>query len=336
VAIKRHSETSTEAIANMSRQWIGDGSNCYTIEGPSIECRPPQGAGDNKYSALLDDGVSQGEAYWEFSILKGSSVWCGVTARQYLQQGYKTRGMMYGGNVSDGSGLLIQKFGPSVNAGDVIGVLVECSPQGVTVSFFHNNKALGAAFQIPAPYPHPLCPLVGFGSEGGKVKVDRASAPQNRSRVGETTQQAPPCGEWKLVAFDGSVPVQHPSTLSITRDHHSQGEAYRVSGKVVNSFNGVLSRTPVVQTMQYIPGAQNGSGGGWSASPFSSTMMAGPEELMDLERKVLFALGNVKDVSSSNQFPLVISASEGNTSLQLCYSAASGAVHQPIRNNIFG
>jgi len=237
---------------------------------------------------------------------------------------------------SDGSGLLIQKFGPTVNAGDIVGVLLECASHGVTVSYFHNSKPLGAAFQIPAPFPHPLCPLVGFGSEGGKVKVDRAPVPHNRSRVGETTQQAPPCGEWKLVALDGSVPVLHPSTLTISRDNHSQGEAYRVGGKVVNSFNGVLTRTPAVQTMQYNPGAQNGSGGGWSASPFSSTMMAGPDELMDLERKVLFALGNVKDVSSNNQYPLVISAQEGNTSLQLCYSASSTEGHQPIRNNIFG
>lgn len=49
--------------------------------------------------------------YWTFTIReKGSSIFVGITTLNKVEPGWGLRGLFYGGNLSDGSGLLIGKL----------------------------------------------------------------------------------------------------------------------------------------------------------------------------------------------------------------------------------
>lgn len=62
------------------------------------------------------------------------------------------------GNLSDGSGLLVQSFGDRIKGGDKIGVLLQLTDADMKMYLFHNERSLGLAFHVQSPYPKPLYP----------------------------------------------------------------------------------------------------------------------------------------------------------------------------------
>lgn len=62
------------------------------------------------------------------------------------------------GNLSDGSALLVSQFGDSIKQGDKVGILLRLSNADLKMFLFHNDRPLGLAFHVNAPYPKPLYP----------------------------------------------------------------------------------------------------------------------------------------------------------------------------------
>ena len=87
-------------------------------------------------------------------------------------------------------------------------------------------------------------------------------------------------GQWTLVSIDGDD-VDTLIQPSAKRPNLQINEDGRISGHAgVNRMNGSVDADKLADGM-------------FSAGPLASTMMAGPEDLMTLEHRVLEALGRV-------------------------------------------
>jgi len=278
------------------RRWSEDGSGVFTLNGNTCECRPTEVV-DNKYNCLFNDPAEFGKTQYDFTILRGEGMFCGATTREKFNRGYYIRGMMYGGNVSDGSGLLISNFGPVPKAGDVVGVIVDFQPSTLIVSFSHNGTQLGEAFRVPAPYPKPLFPVVGFSTGGGAVRVEKKGGGQGEVSIsqpiylpgggsgGGNGGEQFPAGRWKLLAVNRTN-VGHPVTLQI---NVNGPDNFRISGQAINSFSTNVTR----------------QGASWQSTPMPSTMMAGPEDFMNLEGQVTGTLSSIRDFRQEGSYLVI-------------------------------
>jgi len=91
-----------------------------------------------------------------------------VTDESKLKAGWGFKGLLYGGNLSDGSGLLVGSFGPRLKNGDVVGILCDLSdPSKVKVYFDYNGSSLGLGFDVPRDtLGAEVVPAVHFSETG--------------------------------------------------------------------------------------------------------------------------------------------------------------------------
>lgn len=77
----------------------------------------------SKSNALCELGFASGTEYFEVEVLEGEGAFIGVATRAGFAEGYKLRGLFFGGpgNLSDGRGGLRTSFGNPVKKGSVIG-----------------------------------------------------------------------------------------------------------------------------------------------------------------------------------------------------------------------
>lgn len=233
------------------------------------------------YNALYSEPIQAGDTdtYFEFTIEQGQGMSVGLTTKDLFKPGYKIRGALYNGNLTNGGGSKVTGFGPRIKKGDVVGVLASVQNGEVTITFYINNSCLGTGFKIPLPQGN-LQPMVGLHKPGDKVSVVSVTPPADRSR---NNASGPfPQGAWKVktfqneeVAFDVTVTFEaHPNALAMI-------------AKVVN----ILKTSLVPQ-----------EGGIYKPSGnVITTMMAGPEDEMAFETKFVQFMEGVNSIEETTQ-----------------------------------
>ena len=106
--------------------------------------------GGSKFNALCEVGFSSGVEYFEVEVVEGSGAFVGVTSKAGFGEGYKIKGLFFGGpgNLSDGGAGLRINFGDAVKKGSVIGVTLDLTEEAmVGVSFWQGDTCLGEAFK---------------------------------------------------------------------------------------------------------------------------------------------------------------------------------------------
>lgn len=146
--------------------WIveqSDESSAVTVNGNTISCTKEGYYGSPINVLYKDPADRSGDFFWEIEVQQsdnqgGSYVSVGVTDEQSFKSGWGLKAMKYLGNLSDGSGLLVQRFGEPIKQGDKVGILLRLSDAELKMFLFHNERPLGLAFHFQAPFPKPLFP----------------------------------------------------------------------------------------------------------------------------------------------------------------------------------
>jgi len=146
--------------------WIveqSDNTSAVNINGDTITCTK-----DGYYGSPINvmykyPAEKNGQYFWrvEFQELDsqgGGGASVGLTTEQGFRVGWGLKAMQYLGNLSDGSGLLVQAFGTKIKNKDKIGLLLQLTDADSKFYIFHNDRPLGLAFHIQSPYPKPLYP----------------------------------------------------------------------------------------------------------------------------------------------------------------------------------
>eukprot|EP01068_Selenidium_serpulae_P017460 Selendium_serpulae@DN6380_c1_g3_i2.p1 len=236
-----------------------DSAADFTFDGKTAKCTA-EPKNSTKFNVLWEkNGVTSGSHYYEVTIKEGDGVWIGLTDKKHFGSGYKLRGMMYGGNTSNGSGLVTKQFGPSINKGDTAGCLYEFNADGdkLVVTFYHNGKCLGPAFDITKKQWFPIFPVVA-ASKGGEVFEinDEAKKPAKKDREADEGNHGM-IGSWKCDEY------------SMTMNLKGNDEQMNAVAKIINNVSFPLTK----------------EGDKWVAGQPKSTLMAGPPDMTEKEEK---------------------------------------------------
>ncbi|RWS00312.1 hypothetical protein B4U79_16763 [Dinothrombium tinctorium] len=111
-------------------------------------------------------GFEEGKHFFEFHCDLKKGAFVGVTTEQCFGPCYGIKALLYGGNLSDGSCLLVSSFGEPLKGKDKVGILLDLTEQELKMYVFHNDHPLGLAFHIAKPYPKPLFPVASISGPG--------------------------------------------------------------------------------------------------------------------------------------------------------------------------
>ena len=190
--------------------------------------------------------------------------------------------MLFGGpgNLSNGSALKRAEFGSEISKGAVIGILVEMTEQALTLTVYQDGRCLGPAFTAPRVGQAKVFPLVQAKKDGDTFRIDFKTPPAIRARESTRSQEAVE-GLWELRQMMvgpelGEYPLakkmsQKPVVLKVVA---RPDESYQIQAKVVNniSFSASSSADAALAPFEAL-----------SVKPGMSTLMAGPEPMMEVE-----------------------------------------------------
>eukprot|EP00187_Rhodella_violacea_P010849 CAMPEP_0174914156 /NCGR_PEP_ID=MMETSP0167-20121228/80695_1 /TAXON_ID=38298 /ORGANISM="Rhodella maculata, Strain CCMP736" /LENGTH=362 /DNA_ID=CAMNT_0016158907 /DNA_START=645 /DNA_END=1734 /DNA_ORIENTATION=+ len=287
--------------------WLLDSSENLSSSGATVSCLA-KASGSSKFNAMWNDPVTSGRHTWAVTYVSGApGLWIGVTTPAKFDSGWKCKSMSFGGNTSDGGGLITADFGPRpapapakfdagwkckslsfggntsdggalITAdfgprpapGDVLHITLDLSPERLELAFAINGRGLGTAFRIDAPFPQPWCPVVSFSDGPAEAALVKLSEPLGESATAAAGVVAPPAGSPEgtwRLAKDGRA------TLEVVVD----GKELRMGGKVANRMMGAAKR---------------GAEGKWaSVGPVAMTRMMPPLDMRGLENEVSKGLG---------------------------------------------
>merc|ERR1719494_1770774 len=178
---------------------------------------------------------------------------------------------MFGGpgNLSDGSALIAGHWGPKVEAGNRLDMRLEVH-EAVVLSFRHNGKPLGAAFQINNWTGGVFRPVVSLSSKEQEIIIAASSLSAEDFALQPGSDKGDDTLEGKWTAEDLEVMIAKENSSS-----------WRLSAKVANSISASVTRT---------------EGGGWSVGSVISTQMMPPPHLEAKERALTMLLTNLTDL----------------------------------------
>lgn len=289
--------------------WLDDGSgsvNCFT-DAPEFEI-VGRAKGDSPTNARCTTSLSSGQ-YFEVDVLElQKSCFIGVSSSQGFAQGYKCKGLFFGGpgNLSSGGALVRGGFGEKITKGMVIGVLVQISAEAVTVTFYQNGRCLGPGFVAERSTPAEVFPVVSASSDGDRFAIRfPETAPDIRDRQPQGGGASHPAqGAWALEKLMvgpelGEFPLSDKMEgrmVVLTVEEVGPGK-FRFSVKVCNNMR-----------------AEASSQADESLAPFESlkvgrpmsTKMMGPPGPMEVENLIGEGLGKLfKWLASGNCLLLV-------------------------------
>eukprot|EP01134_Creolimax_fragrantissima_P006296 CFRG6296T1 len=275
--------------------WKQDAEGNFIVDGNTVTHASDKG--DSKCNVFWDKGGVGSEAigsqYCEFKILSAapsSCSWFGLTPPQFFKPGYQMKGMYYGGNLSDGGGLLKEQWGPKPKQGDIIGMHSMATETVLTVSYYLNGVLLGDAFTIPAPFPGRLYPTVSLNSRGDSVSIKECAFESRLANNGTVTKDWPE-GLWisDKELGNGKHPTLRIEKLELPRDNDG-GCSYSVSCKCANRIHTTLV---------------NKDDGTWSSSIcMSSRMLAGAWR--EAENRMNALLSEITNVEQTSEGQLVL------------------------------
>mmetsp|Transcript_1775 Transcript_1775/g.2643 ORF Transcript_1775/g.2643 Transcript_1775/m.2643 type:complete len:315 (+) Transcript_1775:47-991(+) len=227
-------------LSSTKSSWTGDGSDgSVELEGQTIRVLAhDQGT---PFNALLDAPITSSNCYFsvEISEMEGS-LGMGVVKKEEFLPGWKTKGMFYNGNLTNGSAGLLIGFGKRPEVGDKVGVYVQRELEGsVLVTFYINDRCLGPAFRLtdvnsdqifyPCIHVSGRAVLEYSAPEAFPVVITRQPAAHSDIYM----------GEWKLTqAFTGpelgEFPLPKDSDIILTLESGDCSKNYELTAKVAN------------------------------------------------------------------------------------------------------
>ena len=287
--------TSTNPLSALaSARWIGDGTDGATL----LQMSDNTGVGSSlsditfgtakrgtPYNVRLDSGelsspTSTDDLYCNIRLdeVGSGNLAVGYVTRDNFLPGWKTRGMFYNGNLTNGSAGLRTGFGPFLKAGDTVGSYLIRDNNTVKVVFYLNGRCLGPGFVISASCTDEVFyPCLHLD---GKAKVTY-SAPKTFPSVVErepATFDDPYSGDWLLKkATTGpelhELPLPEDAKIVLGFGNKDGGGTYRLSIKVANTFN---TSVKIVGKMEAYDKIEVG--------PAMATRMMPPPDLEPVER----------------------------------------------------
>ncbi|GBG30178.1 Ran-binding protein 9 [Hondaea fermentalgiana] len=316
------------AFTTTMSYWLGEETGLVKARANEawVETKPKQ---STRMNAMWKEGRGLSPSlpdaqYFEFTIAEapeGASmpVSIGLTDEKNFGAGWSFKGLSYGGNLSDGSSLLAQGFGPSLKQGDVVGLRAEMVERknkrhDLEVYISVNGEGLGKAFSIDefeVINVGPLYPTVGFSTGPAKVVIERKSAPsaEDLSRPSSSQTRESVHGAW--VAPAASIVGEDtdelpPVVIKVVANEANLG----VQAKVANSISSEVSlEAPHKST----------------GSPAISTKMMPPPKVLALEERVAEVITSIQNLELVDG-QLKLSYGEGDSVHFEPYDAA----HDPI------
>eukprot|EP00546_Thalassionema_frauenfeldii_P010091 CAMPEP_0178928720 /NCGR_PEP_ID=MMETSP0786-20121207/20095_1 /TAXON_ID=186022 /ORGANISM="Thalassionema frauenfeldii, Strain CCMP 1798" /LENGTH=312 /DNA_ID=CAMNT_0020604685 /DNA_START=70 /DNA_END=1008 /DNA_ORIENTATION=+ len=221
--------------------------------------------------------------FYEIEIVKvEGSLGVGFVSGEEFKPGWKTKGMFYNGNLTNGSAGLTIGFGKSPKEGDKLGIYLIKNEPFVEVVFYINGRCLGKGFRLDGAPKEPFYPcLHSSGSAVVKYIVPQEYPVTTDREAGQRLDKY--SGDWALKqAFAGpelgefKLPDAKKCILSFSS--HSPS-TYHLSIKAGNTIRSTVTITGKMENFDEIEVAEAGS-----------TMMMPPPEIAKLESYLTEAL----------------------------------------------
>mmetsp|Transcript_23300 Transcript_23300/g.42122 ORF Transcript_23300/g.42122 Transcript_23300/m.42122 type:complete len:315 (-) Transcript_23300:34-978(-) len=267
--------------------WTDDGSAAVKPGDSLMECKIQGAPSGSPANAYFSKPLTSGD-YFEIDIVEmgDSSPFVGVTSSAAFGQGWKCKGLLFGGpgNLSNGGALVRGEFGEELRKGMKIGVLVKMDAGSITVIFYQDGRCLGPAFAARRLSDAEVYPLLHAG-DGDHFCIrfpDRPAAELRRAMGGEALHPAD--GSWALSQlFVG--PELHEFPLAVKMEGQIVKLKVTVSSpdiscsfRIVNLLNFKATSIADVSLAPFEKLEPFG--------PLASTMMMGPESMMEVEAKI--------------------------------------------------
>jgi hypothetical protein len=297
---KQPSKMSNALHGNIGH-WISDGSDGNLVQ-ENVEMKASSVSQGTPFNVLyqVDVGVWS-SIYFVVEIKKlNGSLSVGVVKRNEFLPGWKTTGMFYNGNVTNGSSALTVRFGESLSSGGTVGVYVRRNESELRVTIYRNNQCLGTAFQL-SNIDEFFFPCVQVS---GSVTF-LYSAPIELPK--STDREYPKAldrylGEWKMdEATKDSKSVDIPNDLNIIFSV-SPGKAqgmYALGVKVANQIHTTVEKVGKDEEFDLI-----------QVGPVISTRMMPPPHLWEMEKFIVGSLEKIRKMSVVNEDVYVLVGAE--------------------------
>ena len=231
------------SIDSNASTWIGDGTEGATLAVNGSTITLGSAKRGTPYNVRLESSTiaPTDNLYYEVELVGEceGSLAVGLVTSAEFQPGWKTRGMFYNGNVTNGSAGLRMGFGDFPKSGDRVGVYLLRSGSECRVVYYINGRCLGAGFAVTSAGTtfYPCLHLDGKGTVNYSAP---ASFPTTTDRESATFGDAY-SGDWLLLKaltgpelHDLPLPDDAKIVLSFALVEPS---TYRLSIKVANTFN---------------------------------------------------------------------------------------------------
>mmetsp|Transcript_13102 Transcript_13102/g.28425 ORF Transcript_13102/g.28425 Transcript_13102/m.28425 type:complete len:321 (+) Transcript_13102:138-1100(+) len=233
------------SIDSNASTWIGDGTEgaTLTVNGSAITLASAKRG--TPYNVRLDSSTltPTDNLYYEVELVGEceGNLAVGLVTSTEFQPGWKSRGMFYNGNVTNGSAGLRIGFGDHPKkSGDRVGVYLLRNGSECRVVYYINGRCLGAGFAVTSSADTTFYPCLHLDGRGTVNYSAPASFPTTTDRESATFGDAY-SGEWVLSKaqtgpelHDLPLPEDAKIVLSFAL---VEPNAYRLSIKVANTFN---------------------------------------------------------------------------------------------------
>lgn len=257
--------------------------------------------GGSKCNALCEVGFSSGTEYFEVEVVEGSGAFIGVSTKAGFSEGYKIKGLFFGGpgNLSNGSAGLRTQFGQEVKPGSVIGVTLDLTDEKtVGITFWEGDACLGEAFKDCAREPGAMVfPAVCASHSGDRFKLSLKRNPRKAKLV--TPHPAVGCWDLQRLVVDGEL-VNLDAALTIKgkgkgKGYAAEGEESKgnivmaISSRDMKLFKISLRLANTLMTSVVVTTGADGTEE-LKVGMVAGTMVMAPPPLMDLEQRFCKAL----------------------------------------------
>lgn len=290
-------------------KWIGDGTEGakLAVDGSTVTFGSAKRGTPYNVRLVCDDGGGEPPPSLFYEVELGDategSIAVGLATAAEFRPGWRTRGMFYNGNLTNGAAGLRTGVGGRPRAGDRVGVYLRRDGDACRVTYYLNGRCLGVGFAVASSDAfYPCLHVDGTAT----VKYSAPSSLPSTTERQPSSFDDPYSGEWLLrQAFTGpelyELPMPEGNKVVLSFGL-VEPKTYRLSIKVSNTLNCTVRITGKMENFDAI-----------EVGRVSSTRMMASEELQPLET---FA------ASASTFFKMIVSSDGGEGNLVLTGPAA--------------
>lgn len=278
-------------------QWLSDGSDGQIHqENDEINASSESPETPLNVSYQVDVGCWHA-AYFVIDIKELSgSLSVGLVKTSDFLPGWKTTGMFYNGNVTNGRAALMVGFGENLNSGGTVGVYLRRNESGLHAAFYRNHRCLGTAFQLGSEddFFSPCIQVLGSVTFTYSAPVQ---VPQSTDREYPTAMDQF-LGEWKMYKATGNskaIDIPPDATVVFSFSSGTSQNTYAVGVKVVNQIATTFEKIGKEGNYDLI-----------KVGPVMSTRMMPPAHLWSIEKNVTESLEKIKKMTIVDNDDLVL------------------------------